>query len=204
MAILRGVAWTTYIRLRDHPGNDRLWMSYLDGTLLLRSSTAFLRASSARRLAMIVDEMTEALGISIRGTSTMTLRRQGAGKEPDSGFYFGDNARRMHNRPELDLEIDPPPDLTVEVVDKSESPRTLAIYSRLEIPEVWRYDPRKKTLWFSRLLGKAYEPIERSHNLPRLTPSLALLALDKIAELGETDSKRWIREWAAGLPEPGV
>ena len=35
--ILRGVDWDSYARMRDHPGNNHLRMSFLDGTLILMS-----------------------------------------------------------------------------------------------------------------------------------------------------------------------
>jgi Uma2 family endonuclease len=208
-SVLRGVDWDTYNKLRDYPGNNHLRMSYLDGTLILMSP-AYFHDCFGRRLAMVVDQVTEALQIYVQGTATTTLRRKGdgrrkgSGKEPDYGFYFGENARRMHRRSELDLEVDPPPDLAIEVAYKSDSAKALKLYARLGIPEVWRYKPRTNTLWFGRLVGDTYETIDRSLNLPRLTPSLVLFALSKIDEMEETPSKPWLRDWSRNLPDPAV
>jgi Uma2 family endonuclease len=207
--VLRGIDWTTYVQLRDHPGNNHLRMSYLDGTLILMSPTHF-HAFFGRRLAMVIDQFTEALQILVQGTATATLRRKGNGrrkgsaKEPDYGFYFGRNARRMHRRPELDLEVDPPPDLVIEAGSRFDSAKALKLYARLGVPEVWRYRPKANTLWFGRLVGDTYEPIERSLNLPRLTPSLVVSALSMIDEMGETPSKPWLRDWARNLPDPAI
>jgi Uma2 family endonuclease len=207
--VLRGVDWKAYLRLRNHPGNGHLRMSYLDGTLIL-VSPEYIHDYYGRRLAKVVDEVTEALGIFVQGTMTTTLRRKGDGrrkgsaKEPDYGFYFGENAVRMHRSHELDLDVDPPPDLAIEVDHKADSSRALSLYARLGVPEVWRYTVKSNAIWFGRLVGGAYEPIERSLNIPRLTQALVLLALTKIDELGETASKPWLREWARGLPDPGL
>jgi Uma2 family endonuclease len=163
-----------------------------------------------RRLAMVIDEVTEALGVFVEGIATTTLRRKGdgrrkgSGKESDYGFYFGENAVRMHRRDVLDLDVDPPPDIAIEVDYKADSAKALKLYARLEVPEVWRYKPRSKELWLGRLAGDVYESIERSLALPRLTPSLVLLALARIDEVGSTASKPWLRDWARGLPEPVV
>ena len=204
--VLRGIAWTTYLRLRDNPHNYRTRMSYLDGTLILMSPQ-YLHDHSSRRLALVVDMVTMALLIPCQGTATTTLRRQGVaprkgtGKEPDYGFYFRENEPRMRNKEQIDLDVDPPPDLAIEVDHKADSSRALKLYARLGVPEVWRYKPKAKTLWFGRLAGGAYESIGRSLNLPRLTPTLVLQALEEAGRVGETDWKIWLRDWARDLPE---
>lgn len=205
--VLRGVDWKTYNLLRDHPSNSHLRMSYLDGTLIVMSPE-LAHDRYGRRMAMVIDEVTEALGIFVEGIATTTLRRKrdgrrkGTAKEPDYGFYFGPNAERMHRRDELNLDIDPPPDLAIEIDYKADSAKALKLYARLGVPEVWRYHPASNELWFGRLSGDSYEPTERSVALPKLTRGLVLLALSMIEELGSSAAKPWLRDWARGLPEP--
>ena len=205
--ILRGISWKTYCRLRDNPRNHRVRMTYLDGTLILMSPE-YVHDFKSRRMALIVDMVTEALDIPIQGTVTTTLRRKGdwprkgSGKEPDQAFYIGGHAPRMSRRKDLDLDVDPPPDLVIEVDHTRDSKRALAIYARLGVPEVWRYRTRSKTLGFGRLTGDRYEPVDRSVNLPRLTPALVVRALEQAEEMGETAWKRWLRAWTLDLPEP--
>jgi Uma2 family endonuclease len=205
--VLRGIAWKTYLKLRDNPYNYGTRMSYLDGTLILMSPQ-YIHDRDGLRLAMVVDRITEIFRIPCQGTATSTLRRKGewrrkgAGKEPDYGFYFRDHEPRMRNKEEIDLDVDPPPDLAIEIDNKADSSKALKLYARLGAPEVWRYKPKKKTLWFGQLVGDHYEPIERSLNLPRLTPTLVVQALQEAGRLGETDWKPWLRAWALELPEP--
>jgi Uma2 family endonuclease len=205
--ILRGVDWQTYNQLRDHPGNAHLRLSYLDGTLILMSPE-LIHDRYGRRIALVIDEATEVWGIFVEGIATTTLRRksagrkQGTGKEPDYAFYFGPSAERMHQKADVDLDIDPPPDLAIEVDHKADSKKALKLYAQLGIPEVWRYQPNTKELWFGRLSGDHYEPIERSVALPRLTSRLVLQALARIDELGTSATKPWLREWARTLPDP--
>jgi len=159
-------------------------------------------------LAIVVSCVTEALDIPLKGIATTTLRRKGpgprkgTGKEPDHGFYIGANEARMRNKEDLDLEVDPPPDLAIEVDNKGDSKKALKLYARLGVPEVWRYKVKTKTLWFGRLAGEGYEKAERSVSLPRLTPALVLHALDQVRRMGETAWKPWLREWARNLPGP--
>ncbi len=205
--VLRGVAWKTYLELRDNERNNHTRMSYLDGTLTLMSPR-YQHDFNGRRLMMIVDELAEALDIPVQGTATTTLRRKGpgprkgTGKEPDYGFYFGANEPRMRSKPQIDLEVDPPPDLAIEVDNKADSAKAAKLYARIGVPEVWRYTVRTKALWFGRLAGEDYESIGRSVCLPKLTPALVLHALDQVDRLGETAWKRWLRDRAKDLPEP--
>ncbi len=206
-AVLRGVDWDTYLALRDHPRNGHLRMSYLDGTLTLMSP-GYIHDRSGWKLAILVSSVTEALDIPAQGTATSTLRRRGpgprggAGKEPDYGFYFRENEPRMRTKDDINLEVDPPPDLAIEVDHSRDSSAALKLYARIGVPEVWRFRTRSRALWFGRLAGETYEPIGHSLNLPRLTPALVLHALDRADLLGETAWKPWLRDWARGLPEP--
>jgi Uma2 family endonuclease len=205
--VLRGVDWESYVRIRNHPANGHLRMSYLDGTLIL-VSPQFIHDSYGWWFGLMVAEVCEALAIPSRCTVSTTLQRKGDGprkgsaKEPDFGFYFRDNVLRMRRKKSIILEVDPPPDLAIEIDHKSDSSKALALYARIGVPEVWRFKVKSKTLWFGRLVGEKYETIERSVNLPRLTPALVLQALDQIDEMGETAAKPWLRDWARGLPEP--
>jgi Uma2 family endonuclease len=204
--VLHGIAWKTYLRLRDIENNHHIRMSYLDGTLILMSPE-FLHDKYSRRLAQVIDMVTTALQIPSQGTATSTLRRKGpvprkgTGKEPDYGFYFRDNEPRMRHKDRIDLELDPPPDLAIEVDHKADSSRALKLYARLGVPEVWRYKPKTKALWFGRLAVDHYEPIDRSLNLPRLTPTLVVRALDEAERLGEMEWRNWLLAWARDLPE---
>jgi len=204
--VLHDISWKTYCRLRDNEANYGIRMTYLDGTLILMSPE-YRHDGNGWKLAVVVSEVTEALDIPILGTSTTTLRRKGerprkgSGKEPDQAFYIGANELRMRGRDDLDLDLDPPPDLAIEVDNKADSSRALALYARLGVPEVWRYRPRTKTLWFGRLVDGRYESIDRSLNLPRLTPDLVVQALDEAGRIGQTPWKRWLRAWAVDLPE---
>ena len=118
------------------------------------------------------------------------------------GFYFRENESRMRNKDSIILEVDPPPDLAIEIDNKSDSSKALALYARIGVPEVWRYRTRAKQLWFGRLVGANYETIEHSLNLPMLTPALVLVALDRMSEVGEIAANPLLREWARGLPNP--
>ncbi len=208
--VIRGVDWDCYVRMRNHPGNGHLRMSYLDGTLIV-VSPQFIHDSYGWQFALMVVAVCEAEGIPSKCTVSTTLQRKGpgprkgTGKEPDFGFYFRENVNRMRKKKSIILEVDPPPDLAIEIDNKADSSKALELYARIGVPEVWRFKTRTKKLWFGRLVGEKYETIERSLNLPTLTPALVVMALEQVNEMGdETAANPWLREWARGLPEPPI
>src|SRR5436309_8269419 len=47
---------------------------------------------------------------------------------------------RVRNKKNINMEIDPPPDLVIEVDLTSDSLNKFPLYSPLGVPEVWRYE----------------------------------------------------------------
>src|SRR5438477_2044401 len=75
-----------------------------------------------------------------QAAGSTTFKREGLkrGFEPDSSFYI-QNAARVRGKKRLDMEIDPPPDLIVEIDVSNDSLNKLPLYAALGVPEVWRY-----------------------------------------------------------------
>jgi Uma2 family endonuclease len=197
--VQREVDWETYCLLRDDPANDHLRMDYLDGTLTIMSPDP-IHEEAADLLALVVRGTAAGLGIAIKGLRTTTLRRgitarKGSGKDPDNAFYLGPHVVAMSSfrklrKAKLDLDVDRPPDLAIEVDHSRNSAGSLPTYASLGVPEVWRYDVEDDTLRFFRLADNAYLEVDRSVVLPVLTPDL-------VAYLDQ------IRDWARDLPQPG-
>ena len=204
--VLFDIPWGIYRRVRSARRNRHLRMTYHDGTLILMSPE-YVHEFSAELLGLIVRAAVAALGVPVAGTRTTTFGRKGqrplkgSGKEPDAGFYIGASVARIRGKRRIDLDVDPPPDLAIEVDHKSDSEVALPIYADLRVPEVWRYQVKAGTLWFGRLTDAGtYEPIERSHCLPALTPALVLSALERCRDMDESAWFDWLRDWARALP----
>jgi Uma2 family endonuclease len=205
---LTGVPWRVYRQLRRIPEMRNRRMTYLDGTLIIMSPE-YIHENSADLLGMIFRAVAGASGVPYCSARATTLSRKGSkpkkgsGKEPDTSFYVGPNVKRVKGKSTIDLKVDPPPDITVEVVNKSDSALALPLYARLGVPEVWVYHARKDTIWFGRLDGSEYVPLDRSLCLPRLTPVLALFALAAYRDHEDEGSwYSWLQEWARSLPLP--
>ncbi len=206
---LEGVDWETYTKLRDEPANDRIRMTYLDGTLI-QMSPEIIHDRDIYLFDVLILGVAAGHGLGSMGIRSATLRRagdapiKGSGKEPDAAFYIGENERRLRGRKDLDLAVDPPPDLAIEIENKHDAELGLPVYARIGVPELWRYDVRRRSLWFGRLDDNHYREVDRSVILPRLTPSLVLEALDARDEndRGDFDWLVWLTGWARALPEP--
>lgn len=71
------------------------------------------------------------------GSTTLKSERMTQGVEPDACFYI-QNQRFAIGKNRLDLNIDPPPDLAIEIDLTSRT--QLDNYRSLGVPELWRYD----------------------------------------------------------------
>jgi Uma2 family endonuclease len=70
------------------------------------------------------------------GSTTLKSERMTQGVEPDACFYIQNQALVL-GKSRLDINIDPPPDLAVEIALTSRTP--LENYRLLGVPELWRY-----------------------------------------------------------------
>ncbi len=141
------------------------------------------------------------LGIPCACAGATTLRRENeeAGKESDTSFYIS-HEPFIRDKDEIDLTVDPPPDLAIEVDDMHDSQEKLPISAALRVPEVWRHEARTGALWFGRLQEDGtYAPIARSECLPLLTPERVLEALALCRGVPESRWGRSLREWVRAL-----
>ncbi|MBR8830482.1 MAG: hypothetical protein N5P05_000044 [Chroococcopsis gigantea SAG 12.99] len=80
-----------------------------------------------------------------------------AGVEPDGCFYV-DNYSAILGKDKIDLTIDPPPDLALEVdITSRTNPDD---YSSIAVPELWIYRPPQLLIYV--LSGEQYDEKERS------------------------------------------
>jgi Uma2 family endonuclease len=91
------------------------------------------------------------------------------GFEPDSCFYFGEQAALIRGRERIDLHVDPAPALVVEVDLTHPSLDKLPIYAALGVAEVWRLDG--ENVWFYQRRGATYVAVDTSTILADVTPS---------------------------------
>ncbi len=176
-------------------------------------SPQFIHDRNSLRLAMVVDRVTEMLRIPCQGTVTTTLRRKGdrprkgSGKEPDYGFYFGENELRMRgisDEIDLDVGLAPPTSPSKSTIRPTRPKRRSSFMPGSACPRFYAVQAEVEGPLGSASLGRrslAKEPVDRSLNPPRLTPALVVQALDE-AECHRRDRLGSPGPaWAVELPE---
>ena len=149
-------------------------------------------------LLIVTDELEQ----PITSYKNPTLKREDLqiGGEPDAGYYL-QNCDRMDGKSAIDLTVDPPPDLILEVELSRSSLNKFAIYAQLGIPEVWRYISKpgetflKGKLFIHYLQGDRY--IEEDHGLafPFLPAGRILQFIDQSDVEGLPKALRDLRLW---------
>jgi Uma2 family endonuclease len=104
------------------------------------------------------------------------------------------NELLMRSKAELNLTIDPPPDLAIEIDLYSGKFGKLALYAAFGVPEVWRFDGRKLTLYLLDAEGR-YQPSSGSASLPGLPPVEIERVLGQMGTASETALVRSFRDW---------
>jgi Uma2 family endonuclease len=192
--LLRGVDWETYCKLRDALQERHLRLTYDRGNLeLMTLSLAHERYGSL--LGRMIETLTMELGLPLQSAGSTTLDREDLdrGVEADRCYYL-EHEPLIRNKEEIDLTVDPPPDLAIEIDVSRSSLKRLAIYAALRIPEVWRFDQEK--LWIYRLdSDEQYVPVERSGHFPFLPISDVASFLHRRSQMDENSLIRAFREW---------
>lgn len=149
-----------------------------------------------KEIAIIVDIVKAILDYQDRDWESfhpITLRRENtAGLEPDACFYI-QNYQAILGKRRLDLNIDPPPDLAIEI-DVTSFTR-IEDYLPLAIPEVWIYKANQLEIY--RLENNQYLRTETS----RVFPSLPIRSVIEqyVNRSWEVGSSMALRELRQGL-----
>ena len=194
--VLSGVSWELYEQLRENEDNWHVRMAYDNGRLELMSPSPH-HESITKLIARMVETFMEETGVSHRSLRSTTWKRRELGKgcEADECYYIL-NHRRVCRRLEIDLKVDPPPDLVIETEVSRSLVSKLNIYSALGVPEIWRWRKRRLTA-YSLSEGK-YVECELSLNLPNLRVRDLAQFLD--FELA-ADELTWIRKFRVWVRE---
>ena len=191
--LLSGISWATYESLLADTQNHGTRFTYDRGYLEMMSPS---REHERLKTLMgrMIETMTEELAIPVSSAGSTTLKAQWKerGLEADESYYVA-NEPRVRGRDEIDLRMDPPPDLAIEVDISQSSLDQLSIYADLGVPEVWLFDG-------TTLKVHELQPDGVYAQRPR-SPSFPFLPLEQIeaflARRDESDETTWIRSFRA-------
>ena len=108
------------------------------------------------------------------------------------------SAGLIGNRLDIGFEIDPPPDIAVEIDLHRDSISKFSIYAALGVGEVWRYDG--EVLKIDLLEGADYIPANQSRALPILTSEILTDFLRRMREAGDFQALFEFDEWIQKQP----
>ncbi len=191
---LHGVSWEEYENLvRDVGKAPNLRIAYDQGRMQIMT-LSFKHEYYAGFLNRLVDRLSFILRIKVAFFGSATLKRQNRlkGAEPDACFYV-QSTSIIGNKINLDLRIDPPPDVVLEVDIHHESLSRFHIYEGLGVPELWHYDEKKLTMYH--LQEGHYEAVANSIAFPILTSEILTEFLTRSQSEGQNETLDAFEEW---------
>ena len=191
--VLHDISWEMYEKLlevfAEHPS---LRMTYYKGTLELMTPLPE-HETYGWTLGRLVAALSEELGLEIRGLKSTTWRSKPktAGKEADECFYI-QNEAVVRGRDKLDLTVDPPPDLALEIDVTSRTHPS--IYEALAVPELWRFEKGKlqiNVLQKGKYIESTSSPTFPNFPLQQVIPEY----LQQCKTVGRNKTMRAFRAW---------
>ncbi|MFN5400239.1 MAG: Uma2 family endonuclease [Pseudanabaena sp.] len=141
--VLHEIDWQQFESiLQDLGDKRRSRIAYLNGVLEIA-----LPLPEREKIKVLIRDFVQVLmdkmEIDFEGFGSTTFKRVDklAGLEPDDCFYIQNNVA-MRGIRKLDMTIDPPPDLAIEVDVTSKT--KFDVYRVLGVPELWLYDQTLK------------------------------------------------------------
>ncbi len=194
--VLRNVGWSGYEALLQMIGDRHTRVTYDRGDVELMSPSRD-HDLFAELIGDIIKTVTEELNIPCQSLRSTTWRRpvKERGLEADNCFYLKSLPRIRGKRGDLDLSVDPPPDLAIEIEISRSALDRMGVYASLGVPEVWRFDG--ETLTIERLQDDgSYAVVERGIELSAISAEEIVLWVQNGEETGDhTEWRRNLREW---------
>lgn len=196
--VLEPVSWSLYQQILTELGDSRgTRLAYDNGRLEIMSpsdSHEHVKTIVAR----LIEAYADAAGVDIEGLGSWTLNRedQNKGIEPDECYYV-QSFPAIAQKKRLDLAVDPPPDLAIEVEITSSSLPKQPIYAALGVGEIWRFDGKRYRI-FRRTAEGAYVESHQSGCFP----DLPIDEVNRFVRIGlesrQPAAVRALREWMKG------
>jgi Uma2 family endonuclease len=190
---LQDINWNEFEAILEELGDKRASrIAYSDRVLEIRMPLPEHEVDK-ELIGDMVKILLEELDINNECFGSTTFKRQDMmkGIEPDQCFYIRNYAVMIGKR-RLDLTIDPPPDLAIEVDVTSKT--GLDAYQGLSVPELWRVEEGK--LRISVLQGTQYVDSDMSPCFPSfpLRETISEL-LERSQTEGRSQTLKVFRRW---------
>jgi Uma2 family endonuclease len=192
--LLTNISWQTFKAMLAEMGSQRKNRIAYDSRIIEIMTPLMPHENSNRAIEVFIGVMCEELGLEIKRTGSLTLTREDLqrGGEPDSSYYI-QNESLVRDKENIDLAIDPPPDLVLEVEYSRSAINKLNLYASLKIPEVWRFNG--SVLQVYTLADEQYTEVEISPTFNPIPIKEIPRFLQQAKIQGENATTRDFRVW---------
>lgn len=190
---LEDVDWHEFELILAELGDNRSTRIAYNNETLTIVAPLFKHEKDKVSLGDMVKALLDEMEIDHDASGSTTLKRQerGKGVEPDDSFYI-QNFARVLGKDRIDLTVDPPPDLAIEIDLTSKT--QIEVYEALGVPELWRYDGGH--LRIDVLREGKYVRVEESPTFPDWPiEEMARRYVTRTREVGRSKAIREFREW---------
>lgn len=190
--LLCNVSWQGYEQILAALGERRsARLTYFNGCLEIMVPLEEHEGSSSR-IDQFINVITEETNQSLKSLQSTRLSKPDlpVSSEPDQCYYIANEG--LVRGKTVDLAVDPPPDLVVEVDITNTDIDKNALYAKMGVPEFWRYDGQVLRIYC--LQSGEYHEADTSLTFPDIAKELLYQFLQDCDEQGETASKRRLRD----------
>lgn len=191
--LLHDVSWDEFEAILEELGEHRgARIAYDQGVLEIMAPLPE-HEDDKEIIGDLLKALLEELDIEFRtlGSTTFKNRDMLKGIEPDQCFYIQHEAA-IRGKKRLDLTVDPPPDLALEIdITSRTHPET---YAALGVPELWRRVGAKIQVY--QLQAGQYQAVAESPTFPGwLLPSVIPTYVEQSRVAGRNQAMRSFRQW---------
>jgi Uma2 family endonuclease len=191
--LLKDISWQKLENILEEMGEKRTArISYSDGWLEIMVPLPE-HEKDKELLGDLVKILLEILQIDFEpfGSTTLKNERMRQAVEPDTSFYI-QNQGAVIGKNRIDLNIDPPPDLAIEIDITSRT--RFENYEILGVPELWRY--KQQGLEIFLLQEGKYVKSQSSPNFPNI-PIIELVNeyIRQCLSIGRSQAMRNFKSW---------
>ena len=202
--LLKNVSWQQFQDILQNLGESRsARLSYSQGTLEIMTPLPEHEDNKVI-IGDLVKAILEEMDIEFRSLGSTTFENEAMKQavEPDDCFYIQHEAQ-IRGKKRLNLEIDPPPELAIEIDITSRT--KFNNYQELGVTELWRYNG--STLEINILKSGKYVQSETSLAFPNLPIADVLhdfVEQSKVRGRNATMKafRAWVREQLANHKQP--
>ncbi|NEP81343.1 MAG: Uma2 family endonuclease [Okeania sp. SIO3B3] len=191
--LLKDVSWQEFEEILTDLGENRASRIAYANNILEIMSPLPKHETQKVLIGDLLKALMEELNIEFWSLGSTTFKNElmSQGIEPDDCFYI-ENEAAVRDKERLDLTIDPPPDLALEIDITSRT--HLSIYANLGVGELWRFEKGKLQIYVlenNKYIESEFSPHFPSLPLTEVIPEYSI----RCQNIGRNQTMKTFRNW---------